>query len=302
MTVVLARVDERLVHGVTVNQWNRELHPKRYMVVDNEISKNEMIKATMRMRKPAGTGMSIIDEEKAITNFNNGKYDSHAVFILVKEPETLLNMIRGGVKIPAVNLGAMFEVSDSKVIALSDHIHSALERYNSGIELKNNFLWKIKRFYPEEFKVGKEALDIINQQFGIKLPEDEAGFITMHIVEAQMNQTIDDLDGLTQFIQKVIQILKYACHQEINEHSAYYYRFITHLRYLAQRIFSKQISVEKNDSSMLDMISLQYPEAYQAAKKVLEFIQNEYHCELASDELIYLTIHIEKLIRHTNTD
>ena len=124
----------------------------------------------------------------------------------------------------------------------------------------------------------------------------------MHIVEAQMNQTIDDLDGLTKFIQKVIRILKYACHQEINEHSAYYYRFITHLRYLAQRIFSKQISVEKNDSSMLDMISLQYPEAYQAAKKVLEFIQNEYHCELASDELIYLTIHIEKLIRHTNTD
>ena len=32
------------------------------------------------------------------------------------------------------------KVSDSKVIALSDHIHSALERYNSGIELKNNLL------------------------------------------------------------------------------------------------------------------------------------------------------------------
>ncbi|MBL1058311.1 PRD domain-containing protein [Ligilactobacillus salivarius] len=52
----------------------------------------------------------------------------------------------------------------------------------------------MKRFYPKEFTVGKEALDIINQQFGIKLPEGEAGFITMHIVEAQMNQTIDDLD------------------------------------------------------------------------------------------------------------
>ena len=148
------------------------------------------------------------------------------------------------------------KVSDSKVIALSDHIHSTLERYNSGVELKNNLLWEIKRFYPKEFTVGKEALDIINQQFGIKLPEDEAGFITMHIVEAQMNQTIDDLDGLTQFIQKVIQILKYACHQEIDEHSAYYYRFVTHLRYLAQRIFSNQISIEKSDSSMLDIIKL----------------------------------------------
>lgn len=194
------------------------------------------------------------------------------------------------------------KVSDSKVIALSDHIHSTLERYNSGVELKNNLLWEIKRFYPKEFTVGKEALDIIKQQFGIKLPEDEAGFITMHIVEAQMNQTIDDLDGLTQFIQKVIQILKYACHQEIDEHSAYYYRFVTHLRYLAQRIFSNQISIEKTDSSMLEIIKLQYPDAYQAAEKVLNFIQNEYNCRLASDELIYLTIHIEKLIRHTNTD
>lgn len=147
-------------------------------------------------------------------------------------------------------------VSDSKIISLSDHIHSALERYNSGIELKNNLLWDIKRFYPKEFTVGKEALIIIKQQFGVQLPEDEAGFITMHIVEAQMNQTIDDLDGLTQFIQKVIQILKYACHQEIDEHSAYYYRFVTHLRYLAQRIFSNQISIEKSDSSMLDIIKL----------------------------------------------
>ncbi len=194
------------------------------------------------------------------------------------------------------------KVSDSKVIALSDHIHSTLERYNSGVELKNNLLWEIKRFYPKEFTVGKEALDIINQQFGIKLPENEAGFITMHIVETQMNQTIDDLDGLTQFIQKVIQILKYACHQEIDEHSAYYYRFVTHLRYLAQRISSNQISVEKTDSSMLEIIKLQYPDAYQATEKVLNFIQNEYNCRLASDELIYLTIHIEKLIRHTNTN
>ena len=55
---------------------------------------------------------------------------------------------------------------------------------------------------------GKEALNIIKQQFGIQLPEDEADFIIMHIVEAQMNQTIDDLDGLTQFIQKVILVIK----------------------------------------------------------------------------------------------
>ncbi|MDE3314435.1 PTS sugar transporter subunit IIB [Lacticaseibacillus zeae] len=109
MPIVLARIDQRLVHGVTVNQWNAELNPKRYMIVDNLISQDETIKASMRMSKPSGTGMSIIDEQKAITNFNNGNYDHQVVFLLVKEPKILLNLIAGGVKIPSVNVGVIFK-------------------------------------------------------------------------------------------------------------------------------------------------------------------------------------------------
>ena len=33
MPIVLARIDQRLIHGITVNQWNKVLHPKRFMVV-----------------------------------------------------------------------------------------------------------------------------------------------------------------------------------------------------------------------------------------------------------------------------
>lgn len=82
MPISLARIDQRLIHGITVNQWNRVLHPKRFMVVDDEASQNEMIKASMRMSKPSGTGMSIISRETAITNFKNGKYDTHSVFVI----------------------------------------------------------------------------------------------------------------------------------------------------------------------------------------------------------------------------
>ncbi|MDN6576516.1 MAG: PTS sugar transporter subunit IIB, partial [Lactiplantibacillus plantarum] len=72
MSVILARVDQRLIHGLIVNQWAQALQVKRFMVVDDELSTNEAIKASMRMSKPAGTGMSIINTEKAITNFNAG--------------------------------------------------------------------------------------------------------------------------------------------------------------------------------------------------------------------------------------
>lgn len=124
MPISLARIDQRLIHGITVNQWNRVLHPKRFMVVDDEASQNEMIKASMRMSKPSGTGMSIISRETAITNFKNGKYDTHSVFVIAKEPSTILDLIRGGVEIPEVNVGALFKEGDrisyTQRVALND--------------------------------------------------------------------------------------------------------------------------------------------------------------------------------------
>ena len=61
--VVLARVDQRLIHGLIVNQWAPHLQVKRFMVVDDVLCNNEEIKASMRMAKPAGTGVSVIRTE-----------------------------------------------------------------------------------------------------------------------------------------------------------------------------------------------------------------------------------------------
>ena len=62
--VVLARVDQRLIHGLIVNQWAPHLQVKRFMVVDDVLCNNEEIKASMRMAKPAGTGVSVIRQRQ----------------------------------------------------------------------------------------------------------------------------------------------------------------------------------------------------------------------------------------------
>lgn len=148
MPVVLARIDQRLIHGVTVNQWNGELRPKRYMVVDDIVSQDEMVKASMRMSKPAGTGMSIINHEKAITNFKNGNYDSQRVFLIVKEPSMLLTLAKAGIQIPEINVGVIFEEAGrqayTKRVALnSDELKDLKELDGMGIPV--NF-----QYTPEE--------------------------------------------------------------------------------------------------------------------------------------------------------
>ncbi len=109
LTVVLARVRiQRLVHGIVVNQWAAQVQPKRYMVIDDAVSQDEDVKASMRLSKPAGTGMSIIDTEKALTNFKAGKYDAQRVFVIAKEPSTMLKLLDAGIEIPRVDIGIIF--------------------------------------------------------------------------------------------------------------------------------------------------------------------------------------------------
>ena len=99
------------------------------------------------------------------------------------------------------------ELNGGAVISLSDHIHTAVQRSRGGIFVKNVLLWETKRFYQEEFRVGLKALDVIEEKTGVRLPEDEAGFIALHIVNAQMEESAGDLYGLTKVMQEIMSII-----------------------------------------------------------------------------------------------
>lgn len=131
MPVVLARIDERLVHGVVVTDWFAKLNPKRFMIIDDEISQDGTRKETMRMAKLSGTGMSIINTETAIDHFKRGQYNDQRVFLIVKNPETIIKLIDAGVKIPKVDVGIIFMSSGrtkvSSYVALGKEDESKLK-------------------------------------------------------------------------------------------------------------------------------------------------------------------------------
>lgn len=105
MSIISARVDNRLLHGIVATQWAPFLGAQRVMVIDNHIANNPTLKSGMQMGKPAGTALSIINEETAYKNFAAGKYSGHTVFVLVQDPGILVNLSRQGEKIPAVVVG-----------------------------------------------------------------------------------------------------------------------------------------------------------------------------------------------------
>ncbi|MGT2799641.1 PTS system mannose/fructose/N-acetylgalactosamine-transporter subunit IIB [Streptococcus marmotae] len=144
MGLVLARVDQRLVHGIVVTQVVKDVNAKRIMVIDDLVSQDEDQKNIIRMSKPAGTGMSIINVETAITNIKAGKYDDHNVLIVVNSPKILLNLADAGIKLPKVQLGIVFDREDreklTKSVSLNDEEKNIVKELSSrGIEVVFQF-------------------------------------------------------------------------------------------------------------------------------------------------------------------
>lgn len=187
------------------------------------------------------------------------------------------------------------KLDDNIYISLTDHISFAIERLNKGLNFHNALLWEIKRFYNHEFLIGKEALNIIKKRLNVELPEDEAGFIALHIVNAEMNLTdMDRTVEITKMIQRIINIVKYYYKIELDEYSLNYERFITHLKFFARRMFSGE-EIKSDDENFCEIIKERYKEAYTCTEKIADYIFKEFNHTLSEEEKMYLTVHIKRI-------
>ena len=210
-------------------------------------------------------------------------------------PMEYINLADDAVQYAKVTLNKKF--SDSLYISLSDHIYNAVTRFLGGISLKNPMLWEIKRFYEPEFEVGLHVLEMVMERFKVKLPEDEAAFITIHLVDAELdNSSIENVYTITKVIQDIHNIVRYFFRIEFDEKSIHYYRFITHIRFFAQRLVTKTTYKDDGDDSLFDLLKNKYKNSYKCVLKIDEYIRNNFHYDLSTDEKLYLMVHIERTV------
>ncbi|EPR27881.1 Transcription antiterminator, BglG family protein [Geobacillus sp. WSUCF1] len=158
------------------------------------------------------------------------------------------------------------KLNDIIYISLTDHIHFAIERHRQGIQIVNPLLWEIKRIYQDEFQIGKKALQIIQQRLRIDLPEDEAGFIAMHIVNAELNEQMGDVASMTKMIQDILTIVKYHFKIQLDEESLNYFRFLTHLKFFVHRLLNQHL-LNHEEHDLYELVKQKYCEAYECTKK-----------------------------------
>ncbi len=186
------------------------------------------------------------------------------------------------------------ELSDYIYVTLTDHISYALKLFEEGLNRPNALIWEIKKFYPKEFSVGLKVLDFIEDEVAKRLPEDEAGNIALHLINAQMNNSnnkVEDIAHQTKMIQDILNIIKYTYNIQLDEKSLNYERFVTHLRFFFQRLNRNEKIETEEDDFLLKQVKVKYKKAYECMLKIQSYLEKE----LSEEEQLYLTIHIQRV-------
>lgn len=179
-------------------------------------------------------------------------------------------------------------------ITLTDHINFSVERYTQGMNFPNPLLWEVKSFYPSEYLIGEYSLRLIKEKLNIELPEDEAASIALHIVNAEYNTAMREAMNITVMIRDILKIVEDFFNRELDEQSLNYSIFVTHLKFLAQRAYSKE-QFDSNDMKFMEIITTTYPNEYICSQKVAKYIEEKYGYSISTEELLYLTIHIKRI-------
>jgi D-glucosaminate PTS system EIIB component len=107
MSVVLTRVDFRLIHGQVITRWLRQCEINEIVTVDTELSKDEFMQDVFKMAAPKGVKIRILSVEEAVKAEQNGELEKNRVLLLFKSVQELDNAVRVGLKLEEVQIGGL---------------------------------------------------------------------------------------------------------------------------------------------------------------------------------------------------
>lgn len=253
-----------------------------------------------------GLGFSVspgdeIDKKKIEKTFVlDGNYTPESIVNLLNSiPQEQLDISKKIIAMAEKELAV--KMNDFVYLSLSDHLHYAYKRLKQGVINQNPLLNELKIIYTREFEIALKALKIIKDQTGKELPEEEAGFITLHLVNAQQGQTtINETMRVPKMIKEILKIIEFHFSIELDTSTLSYSRFLTHLKYFVNRSLegnmenTSKVDVNQTEK-MLKSFKENFPKIFDCIDKIIDYMSSIYGITVKEEERFYLFVYLHKL-------
>jgi PTS system mannose-specific IIB component len=116
MSVILVRIDDRLVHGQIVQGWLKNVAVDKISVASDFTAQDDMQKLLMRLAVPNTIELEIKTVEAVAKDIVNGAYEKAKTMIIAAKPSEVLFMVEQGAVFKSVNVGGMRYGKDKRQI------------------------------------------------------------------------------------------------------------------------------------------------------------------------------------------
>lgn len=140
LTIGLARIDDRLIHGQVATRWTKESRVTRIVVVNDDVAKDTVRSTMLKSVAPPGVTAHVVPVDKMIRVYNNPEYAGERMMLLFTNPTDVVRLSDAGVTFESINIGGMAYKDGKKMmtsaVAVDDQDIDAFKTLDAkGIEL-----------------------------------------------------------------------------------------------------------------------------------------------------------------------
>ena len=228
---------------------------------------------------------------------NSSNYLFHT---LEEIPYEIIELTQKIIDVAQEDLNSKYNVN--LVVALADHINFSINQYKVGFSLPVLVNEEVRRFYREEYAVGKKAIKLINETLHVELAKEEAASIAFHLISATENRNNHDSLQIMKGVGQIISIVEKTLGLKLDEESMDYGRFIIHLKFFMRGIlFDRKTRTDNILDSIYKSLQNQNEAASQCVEKIAEYVSETYDYVPTEDEKLYLLVHVLRTVEQKKT-
>ena len=192
-----------------------------------------------------------------------------------------------------------YKLADSAYVGLLVHLALAIKRIknNENISMKKELLHELK--LSEEYKVAESIILKIADEFKIDIPEDEIGYVTMHLKGSKIRNVTQRKDDfsignfeLIKIANKIIRKTEELSGYQLRNDKNLLVGLVSHLQPTITRL-TMNMDIR---NPLLDNIKEKYSEYFEISKESLLFLEKDLNKNIPESEIGFITMHLGSAI------
>ncbi|MFO7768796.1 MAG: PTS sugar transporter subunit IIB [bacterium] len=107
MSLLMVRIDDRLIHGQVTQGWGSVLHPQRIVLANDGAAASRWEQELYEAAAPEGTKVAVLGVEEAPDRIQGWLDGEEDLLVLVESPQDALRLLEAGLEFEELNVGGM---------------------------------------------------------------------------------------------------------------------------------------------------------------------------------------------------